>query len=146
MARSTWLRYRGQVSSEVMKRLPAVLSAATLMFAVAACATPAEDKTVTSSSSSTPSISAAPSTPVATTTTTTTDVAPPPDTAAPEIVPETIVPETEAPAATGNDLPPEWDKDGDGLIDTDAPVGDTDEAMCNDPNLAEWAATSPTCQ
>ena len=128
-----------------MKSLTAVLFAATLMCAVAACSTPADDKSVTSSSSLAPSISAAPSTSVAssttTTTTTATEVAPAPDTATPETVPE-----TEAPAATGNNLPPEWDKNGDGLIDTDAPIGDTDEAMCNDPNLAEWAATSPTCQ
>lgn len=25
----------------------------------------------------------------------------------------------------GSDIPPGWDKDGDGLIDTDAPIGDT---------------------
>lgn len=42
------------------------------------------------------------------------------------------LPSTPAPAATeapapggGSDIPPGWDKDGDGLIDTDAPIGDT---------------------
>lgn len=33
------------------------------------------------------------------------------------------VPGTEAPSG-GSNLPPGWDKDGDGLIDTDAPIGD----------------------
>ncbi|AOE44056.1 hypothetical protein SEA_BLINO_40 [Gordonia phage Blino] len=33
-------------------------------------------------------------------------------------------PETGAPEG-GSDIPPGWDKDGDGLIDTDAPIGDT---------------------
>lgn len=35
-----------------------------------------------------------------------------------------------APATTSPNFPTEWDKDGDGLIDKDAPIGDTD---CDNP-------------
>lgn len=57
-------------------------------------------------------------------------------------------PEAEAPTAdSGSGLPPNLDQDGDGSLDDGAVGGgDTDEALCNDPNLAAWAATSPTCQ
>lgn len=56
--------------------------------------------------------------------------------------------ETETPAAdTSAGLPPNLDQDGDGNLDEGAVGGgDTDEALCNDPNLAAWAATSPSCQ
>ncbi|UYL87849.1 hypothetical protein SEA_MALISHA_18 [Gordonia phage Malisha] len=47
---------------------------------------------------------------------TTTEPAP-----APEPQPE---PETNAPDAGSGNIPPGWDKNGDGLIDTDAPIGD----------------------
>lgn len=58
-------------------------------------------------------------------------VAPPstPAPAASEAPAPAPAPETGTP---GSDLPPGWDKDGDGLIDTDAPVGDVpcDTAEC----------------
>ncbi|AVP42262.1 hypothetical protein SEA_FENRY_36 [Gordonia phage Fenry] len=60
-------------------------------------------------------------------------VAPPstPAPAATEAPAPAPAPETGAPEA-GSDIPPGWDKDGDGLIDTDAPVGDVpcDTAEC----------------
>ncbi|AXH49680.1 hypothetical protein KNT98_gp38 [Gordonia phage Frokostdame] len=61
-------------------------------------------------------------------------VAPPstPD-AAPAATEQAPAPEpAPAPETGGSDVPPGWDKDGDGLIDTDAPVGDVpcDTAEC----------------
>ncbi|MEP9415080.1 hypothetical protein ABLE92_12135 [Gordonia sp. VNQ95] len=55
--------------------------------------------------------------------------------------------ETVPPPTQGSRLPPNLDRDGDGIQDEGAVGGgDTDDALCNDPNLADWAATSPSCQ
>ncbi|MEP9390794.1 hypothetical protein ABLE94_00845 [Gordonia sp. VNK1] len=129
-----------------MKRasLLVTLSAIGILL-IPGCATNDEPGAPSSSSaySSTPSSSA----------TSSTSSAPPPS---PAPVTETVAPppvatqtptETVAPPTQGSGLPSNLDRDGDGIQDEGAVGGgDTDDALCNDPNLADWAATSPTCQ
>lgn len=115
------------------------------MFLIAGCATDDEPPAPTSSAGySSPTYS--PSSPAST--------AASASAASPAPVTETVAPPPVAtqtptvPAPTQDSgLPPYLDRDGDGILDEGAVGGgDTDEALCNDPNLADWAATSPTCQ
>lgn len=72
------------------------------------------------------------------TTTTSTPAAVTPEPTTEQQAPATAEPTTDYPRGTvpgenhdfNNGLPPEWDKNGDGMIDKDAPIGDGD---CDNP-------------